>query len=151
LVGWYCWINTFIAWGALSRLFTTLIGISEPWSNKAFSIATIAVLAAINYVGVKPGAWLVNLVTVAKLAAIGCFVVVALGHLEAGRLGGSLPHGYRGAGLGISLALFPLQGFEVAPVTAGETANPRRNVPLATMASLLFSALVFIIVQAVLA
>ena len=29
LIGWYCWINTFIAWGATSRLFTELLGLQE--------------------------------------------------------------------------------------------------------------------------
>jgi amino acid transporter len=53
-------------------------------------------------------------------------------------------------GQGVYLALFPLQGFEVAPVTAGETEDPRRNVPLGTMGALIFSALLFIAVQAAL-
>ena len=55
-----------------------------------------------------------------------------------------------GVGQGIYLALFPLQGFEVTPVAAGETDNPRRNVPLGTMGALVLSALLFVIVQATL-
>jgi amino acid transporter len=50
----------------------------------------------------------------------------------------------------VYLALFPLQGFEVTPVTAGETEEPERNVPLGTMGALLFSTLLFVVVQAVL-
>lgn len=150
IVGWYCWINTFISWGANSRLFTELAGVSSPIANKLVSVGTIALLGAINYVGVKPGAWLVNAVTVAKLAAIGCFLVVALGHLHGGALGGHLPEGVRGAGVGVYLALYPLQGFEVTSVPAGETENPGRNMPLATIAALVFSGLVFVAVQAAL-
>jgi adenylosuccinate synthase len=33
---------------------------------------------------------------------------------------------------GVYLALFPLQGFEVVPVPAGETKNPERSIPIAT-------------------
>ena len=58
--------------------------------------------------------------------------------------------GAAGIGQGIYLALFPLQGFEVTPVAAGETQNPKRNVPWGTMGALLLSALLFVVVQAVL-
>jgi amino acid transporter len=54
-----------------------------------------------------------------------------------------------GVANGVYLALFPLQGFETVPVPAGETKNPARNVPIATVGSLLFAALLFVVVQAV--
>jgi amino acid transporter len=104
----------------------------------------------VNYFGVKPGAWVVNLVVVAKLGAIFCFLAVAMFAIDPSRFGGALPHGAAGVGQGVYLALFPLQGFEVTPVAAGETENPQRNVPLGTMGALLFSALLFVVVQAAL-
>src|SRR5262249_6973258 len=66
------------------------------------------------------------------------------------RLGGMLPHGAPGVAQGVYLALFPLQGFEVAPIAAGETLNPKRNVPVGTLGSLALSALLFIVAQAAL-
>lgn len=150
LIGWFCWVNTFIAWAANTTLFLDLVGVHSPAANKSISIAFIVALGAINYFGVKPGAWLVNLVVIGKVAAILFFLGVAAGHVHTGPLGGALPAGLRGVGAGVYLALFPLQGFEVTPVTAGETDQPKRNVPLATIGSLLFSALLFIAVQAAL-
>ena len=41
--------------------------------------------------------------------------------LNPAKLGGPLPLGAAGVGQGVYLALFPLQGFEVLPVAAGET------------------------------
>lgn len=150
LVGWYCWMNTFVSWAANTTLFVELAGFGSAWPAKLAAALVVLALGAVNYRGVKPGAWLVNAVVMGKLGAIFCFLFVALAAFDPSRLGGALPRGAAGVGQGIYLALFPLQGFEVAPVTAGETANPRRNVPLATMGSLVFSTLLFIAVQAVL-
>jgi amino acid transporter len=150
VVGWFCWTATFVSWAANTTLLVDLLGFSAaPW-NKLVAAGVILALGAINYVGVKPGAWVVNAVVIGKLGAILCFLVAAALALDPSRLGGPLPRGVAGVGTGVYLALFPLQGFEVAPVVAGETANPKRNVPLGTMGSLVLSALLFIVVQAAL-
>lgn len=147
LVGWYCWIATVVSWAAVTMLFVEIIGVRGV-AGRALGAAMILGLGAINYVGVKPGAALVNVVTVAKVLAIFTFVGVGLFRLNTASLGGPLPTAAH-IGTGVYLTLFPLQGFEVAPVTAGETQNPRRNVPLGTMGSLVFSALLYVVVQAV--
>jgi amino acid transporter len=150
VIGWYCWLNTFVSWAANTTLLIELCGVRSIVLNKTLVTLTIGGLGAVNYFGVKPGALLVRLVVLGKILAILCFVAVALFAAHPGHLGGALPRGVAGVGQGVYLALFPLQGFEVAPVTAGETANPRRNVPLGTIGSLVLSALLFIGVQAIL-
>ena len=118
--------------------------------GKIIAVLVILGLGAINYFGVKPGAWVVNLAVFGKIGAILCFLGAAAFAIDPSRLGGSLPLGAAGVRQGVFLALFPLQGFEVTPVAAGETANPKRNVPLGTMGALLFSTLLFVVVQAAL-
>jgi amino acid transporter len=150
-VGWYCWAATLVSWAAnatlLVALVLNLVGLGASGWAGPLSVGVILALGAINYVGVKPGAWVVNVMVIGKLGAILCFVAAAAFALDPSRLGGPLPQGLRGVGTGVYLALFPLQGFEVAPVAAGETANPRRSVPIGTMGALLLSALLFIVVQ----
>ena len=118
--------------------------------GRAIAALLVVLLGAVNYYGIKPGAWLIVLMTAGKLAAIACFLGVAAGALDPSRLGGRLPQGFWGVGSGVYLALFPLQGFETTPIAAGETANSRQTVPLATLGTLLFSTLLFMIVQAAL-
>ena len=146
-VGWYCWAATLVSWAANTTLFIEILGVKSYPLNKIICVLSILALGIINYIGVKPGAWLVNTVTIGKLGAIFCFLGVALFAIDPHRLGGALPLGLTGVGQGVSLALFPLQGFEVAPVAAGETKDPRRNVPIGTIGTILFSALLFIVVQ----
>jgi amino acid transporter len=148
LVGWFCWIATLVSWAAVTMLFVEILGV-RGLPAKVAGAGMILALGAINYVGVKPGAALVNAVTIGKLAAILTFVAVGLFRMKTERLGGAAPD-LRQIGTGVYLTLFPLQGFEVAPVTAGETQNPKRNVPLGTIGALLFSALLYVIVQGVL-
>lgn len=150
VVGWSCWLNSFISWAANATLFVELCGVSSLVANKAVVVVTIIGLGIINIIGVRPGAWLVNAMVVGKLTAIFCFVGVAVFALSPDRIGGELPTGLAGVGNGVYLALFPLQGFEVVPVPAGEAKNPRRAIPWGTMGSLVFAALLFVIVQAAL-
>jgi APA family basic amino acid/polyamine antiporter len=49
------------------------------------------------------------------------------------------------------MAVFAAQGFEVVPVPAGETQAAKRNVPLAIIASLVASSILYVIVQSTLA
>jgi amino acid transporter len=155
LIGWYCWANSFVSWAANATLFVDLLGDHVPGyrpfpHGKILAVLVILGLGAINYFGVKPGAWVVNLAVFGKIGAILCFLGAAAFAIDPSRLGGALPLGAAGVRQGMFLALFPLQGFEVTPVAAGETANPKRNVPLGTMGALLFSTLLFVVVQAAL-
>ncbi len=150
VVGWFCWANTFVSWAANATLFLELAGIRSSTLSSSLSAALVIALGIVNYFGVKLGARIVNLLVIGKVGAIICFLIVGIALFDPSKLGGTLPVGAMGIGQGIYLALFPLQGFEVAPVAAGETQNPKRNVPLGTMGALLLSALLFVVVQAVL-
>ena len=155
VIGWYCWANTFVSWAANATLFVDLVGAHFAWYDPSshgdiLAVLVVLGLGAVNYYGIKSGAWVVNLLVIGKLGAIFFFLAAAVFSLAPGRLGGALPQGLAGVRRGVYLALFPLQGFEVTPVAAGETENPRRNVPLGTMGALLFSTLLFAVVQAAL-
>ncbi len=52
-------------------------------------------------------------------------------------LGGFFPHGWRGAGLGVTIAIFSYMGLEVVGSTAGEAMDPKIAVPRALRRTLL--------------
>ena len=149
VVGWACFLNAFLSFAANVTQFVALAGLANHALYRVVVVAVILLLGAINYVGVKPGAAVVNLMTVGKLSAIALFVVAAVSHFDTNNLKGHVELGVAGTANGIYLALFPLQGFEVVPVPAGETKNPERAIPLATVGSLLFASLLFVVVQGV--
>jgi len=55
-------------------------------------------------------------------------------------------HGWSGIGYGMVFAVFSFGGFEGAAILGQETSNPRRNIPVAIIGTLLFSGLFYILV-----
>lgn len=161
VVGWMAWITMVLSWAAVAHgvlgYLGALVSVAEdPVIARLVVIAMIVVPGALNYFGVKPGAYATNTFTVAKLAPLLIFVVIGLAFVDWGRVtmpvvasagaeGGSLAP----FGAAMFVALFAVQGFEVAPVPAGETNNPRRNVPIAVVGSLVGCSIFYVLIQTV--
>jgi amino acid transporter len=63
-------------------------------------------------------------------------------------VGGFMPFGIKGVFIAIPLGIvFALEGFEQAAQLAGEARNPRRDVPIAVVASMLLGAALYILLQ----
>jgi basic amino acid/polyamine antiporter, APA family len=120
--------------GYLSR-FVDLAPIGGPLGTAAL---TISVMAVINYLGVKPGATVQNIFTVAKIAALGALIV--LGFVLWARLGApppvsnapapraSLLSGFAAA---FTAVLFTIGGWQQMNMVAGEIKDPARTIPRA--------------------
>lgn len=99
---------------------------------------TIAGLAVVNYLGVKPGAVVQNVMTVAKITALG--ILILGGVLLWRRLGSPPPVAHAPAprativaGLGAAFVpvLFTIGGWQQMNMVAGEIRDPGRNIPRA--------------------
>lgn len=156
-VGWMALAANLFAYGAVARGFGRNLSylippLSKPGPQIALAIAVICGLAALNYRGIKPGALVSDFFSGAKLIPIGLFVGVGLFFVDWHRLSIPPPTGVSTLSalkLGGFAALFACTGFEYVPVPAGETDNPRRNVPLALIFALLGSILLYALVQIV--
>jgi len=110
--------------------------------QRAAAVLFILALVAINYVGVKQGAFFQNLLTVLKFAALSGIVlcIFLFAHGDWGNLSTPPPASGSGGGLvgrfGLALvaALWAYKGFECSTSNAGETKNPSRTVPLGLIA-----------------
>jgi len=151
IVGWSAWLNSFISWAAVTTLVVGLTGIAHDHvTSTLIVVGVILTLGVVNYIGVRPGAKVIQAVVVGKIVAILCFVGVALVSPKVGNVGGELPAHLHGFGTGVYLALFPFQGFEVVAVPAGETKNPERNMPIGTLGALALAAVLYVVVQTLL-
>ncbi|MFN7133356.1 MAG: APC family permease, partial [Myxococcales bacterium] len=112
-----------------------------------FAAALILLLGAINYRGVKRGAHASDLLSVAKLLPLLAFVVVGLFSVSRSNLVSLGMPEPRGFAEGMFSALFALSGFEFVTVIAGETENPRRNIPLAMVGALLGAVTLYALIQ----
>jgi len=108
-----------------------------PWEQKAAAAASIAVLTAINYRGVREGGALQSILTGVKVGAIA--VLILLGYvLVRGLPGGppalAAPTGHRFvASFGVAMvgAFWAYEGWNACTFAAGEVKRPERNLPLA--------------------
>jgi amino acid transporter len=154
VVGWLAWVTSLVSWAAVASALPSYLGPFVPALSSgapalAVSASVVLGLAGLNVVGVKPGARLMDALTVLKLVPLAVFVVAGLFALRGGTFRPVAPHGF-GALPGMALmTLFAYQGFEVVGVPSGEVAEPRRVVPRAVLVSLLFPALLYALVQTV--
>jgi basic amino acid/polyamine antiporter, APA family len=152
-VGFLSWATSALSWSAVASVLAAHAAyfhpvFAVPSAQKASAGLVIVFFGLLNYRGVKPGARAVDLLTFAKLIPLLLFVACGLTSVDPGRYspfyGGQMRFGYA-----VFLALWPLQGFEAAPVPAGETGDPQRDIPRAVLGSLLSAAVIYAAVQAV--
>jgi APA family basic amino acid/polyamine antiporter len=137
------------------RLFSISIG-SLSWTVSGGQLAgalAIALLTAVNVLGVREGARVQNLLTVLKVGSLGVFV--ALGFFVAApaspRLFAPLPPSGVGSAFGVALiaVLWAYDGWYNATFSAGEMRDPGRTLPRGLLAGTLGVVLVYVAVNAV--
>ena len=154
-IGWLCWVTEIVSWAAVSSGLAVYAApfwpsLGGPWAGKAVAALSIAVLAAVNLRGAKPGARVSTTLTAAKLLPLLAIALVGL-PLWAGRPTALLPfapHGWGALPRACFLAYFAFQGFEVVPVPAGEARDPGRDAPFAVLTALAVAAGLYALVQA---
>lgn len=103
----------------------------SPAASKAVSIGLIAVLSAVNYLGVREGAWVQRVFTAFKIAAL--LVLIGAGFLLSHPAAAANPPGHVPLTIGrfnIALAacLMVYNGWSYVSFVAGEVRNPQRNL-----------------------
>jgi amino acid transporter len=106
-------------------------------------------LGLLNLIGVRYGAWAVNLLTIAKLVPLLLFAVAGLFFVDSSRYQIlAIPDltSLRQASLAL---IFAFGGFENASVPTEEVKNPTRNLPIALVASIVLTAVLYVAIQIV--
>jgi APA family basic amino acid/polyamine antiporter len=158
LYGWTAF--TVIMTAAISAVavgFATYLGYFVPLTDagiKIVAIASIAILTAVNCLGVKLGALVQNSFTFVKIGLLGALVVLAFfsGNGSTANLTsmGTMPSflGMVGPfGLALVAVLWSYDGWIEITFVAGEVKNPQRNIPRALIISTVLVILVYVMVN----
>lgn len=153
-VGWMFFLTRLIAFAAISNAFTAYLAYFWPAAGAGVGrviviSALLAVLAAINFVGIRHATWFVNLLTVGKLLPLLLLAIAGLFFIDARQFSFSaLPPtaALRQASL---VLIFAFGGFELASVPSEEVINPRRNLPIALLAAVSLTGIIYVLVQIV--
>jgi APA family basic amino acid/polyamine antiporter len=120
--------------------FVPLDGIGGP---VVLAVVTIVATTVLNIVGLKPGVWFQNVLTVAKVGAIAALVLGAVVSWQ--RLGVPAPvvgapvapGRWVGFGQAFVAVLFTVGGWEQMTMVAGEIRRPERSIPRALVLGIL--------------
>ena len=106
------------------------------WITNALIVGVIAVLVAINMRGVRNGARLLEIITVAKLLPLLLFVGIGAFFIEPANLAWtSVPSSSQVLGAA-GIVIFAFSGIEGATIPSGEVKNTSRTVPRAILLAL---------------
>jgi basic amino acid/polyamine antiporter, APA family len=154
-VAWLVWFVRLTACAANANLFVTYLGefwrrATEPVPRLLILTLLIGLLATINFRGVRAGTHMSNVFTAAKLSALGLVAVAGAWYLIAARRIVP-PAGVSASASGwthtMVLLVFAYGGFEAALISAGETKNPRRDMPFGLIAALVACAAIYSLIQ----
>jgi len=125
LSGGSAWLA--VTFSIYAGYFVTL----TPAMSKVMSIALIAVLSAVNYVGVREGAWVQRTFTYLKVAALLALIGAAFLTPQSAPAAGASPHPSASlAHFGIAMAacLMAYNGWSYVSFVAGELRDPQKNL-----------------------
>jgi amino acid transporter len=153
-VAWLYLLARLTAVAAISNTFSDYLGYFWPLlaqgpGRVAAITAMIAALAGIHVLGVRPGAAVNNLLTIGKLLPLFAFCLAGLFLLDANVLPEAPLPGARPLQQAGLLLFFALGGFENASVPSEEVIRPRRNLPIALIASVVLVTALYLWIQVV--
>jgi amino acid transporter len=124
-------------------------------SGVVAAVALMALFTAINFLGVRKLANTNSAATWWKMGVpILTIIVLAATHFHASNFtaaNGFNPYGAKGVLTAVSTSgiIFALLGFEQADQLAGESANPKRDIPRAVIGAITLGAIIYILLQVV--
>jgi APA family basic amino acid/polyamine antiporter len=135
---------------AFGLYLAPLLGVSAG-AGRAMAVGTVALLTAVNCLGVRAGKLVQNIFTTAKLGGLVTLAVVLLAHghrsILAGSLHSGVPSGRLVIPFGVALVavLWAYEGWHVVSFVAGEVEAPARNLPRSLALGTASTALVYIL------
>ncbi len=151
-VGWLLWLARLAAFAALCNLFIVYLGYLWPAAGSGLwrtlvATAIVVSLTVVNVVGVRKAALVSDFFSVGKLMALLLFVTVGLFFIDSGRYSFAIQPAYGYFSTAVLLLFFAFSGFEVGVIPAGETLDPRRQMPFAILTAIGVVVLLYILVQ----
>lgn len=146
-VGWMMWFTRVTSQASVANGLA--LALAFYWPALAAGLPRMALIAGltialtwINVRGIKQSSWVVNALTIGKLAPLAIFIIAGIWYIDPARFAEMPAVTQQQLSSALILLIFAYGGYEVTGVLAGEAANPRRDVPFAFVATLITVAVV---------
>lgn len=151
-----------IGWSGYFQTLLAGFGIHLPaWASGAvgsapgafINLPAVGIALIITFllsIGIKEAARFNNIVVFIKLFAVLLFIVVAVGYVKPANWHPFMPFGWSGVFGGAAVVFFAYIGFDAVSTAAEEVKNPKRDMPIGILASLIICTILYIVVAAIL-
>jgi len=155
-ISWFDLLNLIASVAALANLFVDYLAPLWPfainsWHRTMIMAILIAIPAAANYRGVRSGANLSSLMTLAKLLPLALLIVFGMAHFvqqpQTIHVSETASYGLSNWVRALGLLLFAFAGWEDSVLPAGEIREPRRTIPFGLGMGLLGCAAIYMLLQ----
>jgi basic amino acid/polyamine antiporter, APA family len=152
VVGWLTWLSRVLAFATILSLVVdyagAITGAAVAGAGRAALMTTIVCgLTAVLIAGIRHTAWASTLLTGGKLALLATLIIAGLLAYGTPPVDFGSPPTLDAFSATVAILLFAFFGFESAAVTAGETAEPQRNMPFAIVATVGIVTACYVLVQ----
>jgi APA family basic amino acid/polyamine antiporter len=115
----------------------------------ALAIGIVALITVVLVIGIRESANMNIGMVILKLIVLAFFVAVGFGYIRAANYHPFMPNGWAGVQAGAAIVFFAYIGFDAVSTVAEETRNPKRDLPIGIIGSLIISTVIYVGVAAV--
>ena len=149
--GWAAYFNSLIS-GFGIHMPTALSGAFDPAHGTYINLVAVLIVLFVAWLlsnGMKTSTRVQNIMVAVKIVIILLFVLVGLVYVKPANWHPFFP--YKGGVLaGASAVFFAFLGFDVVAASAAEVKNPKRNMPIGIIGTLIVASILYIAVSVVL-
>ncbi|MDD4270179.1 MAG: amino acid permease [Pirellulales bacterium] len=113
------------------------------------ALAICAVITTVLVIGIRESAGVNAVMVLVKIGAVLFVVVLGIGYVDTANWKPFMPYGWTGVFSGAALIFFAYVGFDSVSTHAEEARNPRTDVPIGILSSLVVCTILYIAVAAV--
>lgn len=153
-----------VSWSSYFQNLLAGLGVQLPpfWRAAAGTVGTrgagvdiialviTLIVAALLSQGIRESARVNNVMVIVKILVILLFIGIAVFYVQPQNYRPLLPYGTGGVMKGAAVAFYAYIGFDAVSTASEEVQNPKRNMPIGIIASLLVAAVLYIGLSAVL-
>jgi len=114
-----------------------------------FAVGIVALITIVLVIGIRESSRTNVVMVIIKLVVLGFFVLIGLKYVKPENWTPFAPNGWPGIQAGAAVVFFAYIGFDAVSTVAEEVRNPKRDLPVGIIGSLIVCTLIYIVVAAV--
>jgi len=151
-IGWLLWLARITAFASICNLLIQYLSYFWPQAGAggwriAIISAIVTTLAVLNLTGVRLSVVISDIFVVGKLIPLLVFVAAGIFFISFANFSVVPNTSFKTFSHAVLLSVFAFSGFEYTGIVAGETREPRHNLPFALLSAVAITTLLYLLIQ----